>query len=105
MLDHIKEDVLQCHALESVPTPAVILLQEVHYNAFSIILAHEWVRKHFYITPISSGAWPLGAWYGNVYIKAQLPVKRDMSNKKAPVLGHFAAAMAGLSTSNSKSLS
>ncbi|VDC03254.1 unnamed protein product [Peniophora sp. CBMAI 1063] len=38
----------------------------------------------------------LGAWVGNVYMKAQLPVKREMSNKKAPVLGHFSAAVAGL---------
>jgi hypothetical protein len=28
----------------------------------------------------------------------QLSVKREMSNAKAPVLGHFGAAMAGLST-------
>ena len=40
----------------------------------------------------------LGAWVGNVYMKAQLPVKRDMSNKKAPVLGHFSASIAGLGT-------
>ncbi|KAF9078326.1 hypothetical protein BDP27DRAFT_1412327 [Rhodocollybia butyracea] len=39
-----------------------------------------------------------GAWCGNVYIKAQLPVKREMSNAKAPVLGHFGAAMAGLTS-------
>ena len=38
-----------------------------------------------------------GAWCGNVYMKAQLPVKRMMSNKKAPVLGHFGAAISGLS--------
>ncbi|KZV67494.1 P-loop containing nucleoside triphosphate hydrolase protein [Peniophora sp. CONT] len=38
----------------------------------------------------------IGAWVGNIYIKAQLPVKREMSNKKAPVLGHFSAAIAGL---------
>ena len=34
-----------------------------------------------------------GAWIGNVYMTAQLPVKREMSNKKAPVLGHFGAAI------------
>ncbi|VDC04885.1 unnamed protein product [Peniophora sp. CBMAI 1063] len=38
----------------------------------------------------------LGAWVWNVYMKAQLPVKRDMSNKKAPALGHTSAAVAGL---------
>lgn len=39
----------------------------------------------------------LGGVCGQVYIKAQLSVKREMSNARAPVLGHFGAAMAGLS--------
>ncbi|KAJ7625348.1 hypothetical protein DFH06DRAFT_1273238 [Mycena polygramma] len=38
----------------------------------------------------------LGGWCGQMYISAQLSVKREMSNAKAPVLGHFAAAMNGL---------
>lgn len=42
----------------------------------------------------------VGAWCGQVYIKAQLSVKREMSNARAPVLGHFGAAIAGLSTSH-----
>lgn len=41
----------------------------------------------------------LGAWCGQIYIKSQLAVKREMSNARAPVLGHFGAAVAGLSTS------
>ncbi|KAK0458994.1 uncharacterized protein EV420DRAFT_1541764 [Desarmillaria tabescens] len=40
----------------------------------------------------------LGAWCGQVYIKAQLSVKREMSNAKAPVLGHFGAAIAGITS-------
>jgi ABC-type multidrug transport system fused ATPase/permease subunit len=40
----------------------------------------------------------LGAWCGQVYIKAQLSVKREMSNARAPVLGHFGAAVAGLTS-------
>lgn len=39
----------------------------------------------------------LGGVCGQIYIKAQLSVKREMSNARAPVLGHFGAAMAGLS--------
>jgi ABC-type multidrug transport system fused ATPase/permease subunit len=35
---------------------------------------------------------------GQVYIKAQLSVKREMSNAKSPVLGHFGAAIAGLTS-------
>ncbi|VDC00474.1 unnamed protein product [Peniophora sp. CBMAI 1063] len=40
----------------------------------------------------------VGAWFGNIDTKVQLPVKREMSNKKAPVLGHFGAAMASLTS-------
>ena len=41
----------------------------------------------------------LGGWCGQIYMKAQLSVKREMSNARAPVLGHFGAAIAGLSAS------
>ncbi|KZT29509.1 P-loop containing nucleoside triphosphate hydrolase protein [Neolentinus lepideus HHB14362 ss-1] len=40
----------------------------------------------------------LGGWLGQIYIKAQLSVKREMSNARAPVLGHFGAAIAGLTS-------
>ncbi|KAF6764274.1 multidrug resistance-associated ABC transporter [Ephemerocybe angulata] len=33
---------------------------------------------------------------GSMYLKAQLSVKRELSNAKAPMLAHFEAAMAGL---------
>lgn len=41
-----------------------------------------------------------GGYLGQIYIKAQLSVKREMSNARAPVLGHFGAAMSGLSMTN-----
>lgn len=40
----------------------------------------------------------MGAWLGQVYIQAQLAVKREMSNAKSPVYSHFGAAMAGLTS-------
>ncbi|OCH87310.1 P-loop containing nucleoside triphosphate hydrolase protein [Obba rivulosa] len=40
----------------------------------------------------------LGAFCGQLYMKAQLCVKREMSNARAPVLGHFGAAIAGLTS-------
>ncbi|TFY68446.1 hypothetical protein EVJ58_g1015 [Rhodofomes roseus] len=40
----------------------------------------------------------VGGWIGEVYMKAQLAVKRERSNAKAPVLGHFGAAFAGLTS-------
>ncbi|KAF5375212.1 hypothetical protein D9758_000001 [Tetrapyrgos nigripes] len=39
-----------------------------------------------------------GSITGQIYIKAQLSVKREMSNAKAPVLAHFGAAIAGLTS-------
>jgi hypothetical protein len=38
----------------------------------------------------------MGGWLGKVYIKAQLSVKRELSNAKAPVLGIVGGAIAGL---------
>ncbi|OCH84368.1 P-loop containing nucleoside triphosphate hydrolase protein, partial [Obba rivulosa] len=40
----------------------------------------------------------LSGWCGQIYLKAQLCVKREMSNAKAPVIGHFGAAVAGLTS-------
>ncbi|KAF9229723.1 P-loop containing nucleoside triphosphate hydrolase protein [Gyrodon lividus] len=40
----------------------------------------------------------VGGWAGRIYMKAQLSIKREMSNAKAPVLGHFSAAIAGLTS-------
>ncbi|TFY61054.1 hypothetical protein EVJ58_g4753 [Rhodofomes roseus] len=40
----------------------------------------------------------LGSWIGKMYMKAQLSVKREMSNTRSPVLGHFAAAFAGITS-------
>lgn len=39
-----------------------------------------------------------GGRLGQVYMKAQIAIKREMSNAKAPVLGHFGAAVAGLTS-------
>ncbi|TFK79744.1 P-loop containing nucleoside triphosphate hydrolase protein [Polyporus arcularius HHB13444] len=39
-----------------------------------------------------------GAVVGNIFMKAQLSVKREMSNAKAPVLGHFGAAISGITS-------
>ncbi|KAJ7770817.1 hypothetical protein DFH07DRAFT_1057900 [Mycena maculata] len=50
----------------------------------------------FFIPGVLVGA--LGGWCGQIYIAAQLSVKREMSNAKAPVLGHFGAAIAGLTS-------
>ncbi|OCH88609.1 P-loop containing nucleoside triphosphate hydrolase protein [Obba rivulosa] len=40
----------------------------------------------------------LGVWCGQLYMKAQLSAKREMSNARAPVLGHFDATIRGLTS-------
>ncbi|KAI0741249.1 P-loop containing nucleoside triphosphate hydrolase protein [Daedaleopsis nitida] len=39
-----------------------------------------------------------GGLCGHIYMKAQLSVQREMSNAKAPVLGHFGAAITGITS-------
>ena len=43
----------------------------------------------------------LGGLLFQAYMKAQLPLKREMSNAKAPVMGHISAAIDGLGKSPS----
>ncbi|KAJ7454991.1 P-loop containing nucleoside triphosphate hydrolase protein [Mycena galericulata] len=38
----------------------------------------------------------LGTYFGRLFMPARISVKREMSNTRAPVLGHFGAAVAGL---------
>ncbi|KAG8995370.1 hypothetical protein FRB90_000200, partial [Tulasnella sp. 427] len=40
----------------------------------------------------------VGAWIGQLYMRAQLAVKREMSNAKSPLYSHFGAAIAGLTS-------
>ncbi|PPR05039.1 hypothetical protein CVT24_010185 [Panaeolus cyanescens] len=40
----------------------------------------------------------IGVVLGNIYLKAQMSVKREMSNARSPVLAHFGAAIAGLAS-------
>ncbi|PPR05406.1 hypothetical protein CVT24_008020 [Panaeolus cyanescens] len=37
-----------------------------------------------------------GAYLGNLYLKSQLSVKREMSNARSPLLSHFSAAITGI---------
>ncbi|KAI0703637.1 hypothetical protein BC835DRAFT_1262769 [Cytidiella melzeri] len=39
-----------------------------------------------------------GGWLGNIYLKAQLSTKREMSNAKSPVLGILSGAISGLTS-------
>ncbi|KAF7968576.1 hypothetical protein HWV62_30061, partial [Athelia sp. TMB] len=48
----------------------------------------------FIIPSIALGI--VAAWMGKLFGKAQLSVQRELSNSRAPVLGHFEASVAGL---------
>jgi len=37
-----------------------------------------------------------GIGLGNIYMRAQLSVKREMSNARSPLLAHFSAAIVGI---------
>ncbi|KAF8957025.1 multidrug resistance-associated ABC transporter [Flammula alnicola] len=38
----------------------------------------------------------IGLWMGNMYLKAQLSVKRETSNARSPMISHFTAAIHGI---------
>ncbi|KAF8608398.1 hypothetical protein BDV93DRAFT_519443 [Ceratobasidium sp. AG-I] len=40
----------------------------------------------------------IGFWIGQLYIAAQLSVKREMSNARSPLFSHFGAALAGITS-------
>ena len=42
----------------------------------------------------------IGGYLGQIYMRAQISVKREQSNAKAPVVGVFGSAIAGLSVSS-----
>jgi hypothetical protein len=72
------------------------------YMEISIAMLIKFVAV-MYVTPVfiipGIAIAVLGAWLGQVYMKAQIAIKREMSNAKAPVLGHFGAAVSGLGLS------
>ncbi|KAI0782766.1 hypothetical protein C8Q75DRAFT_885975 [Abortiporus biennis] len=74
---------------------------EFFYLVFDITV--EMVMKFFAVfimSPAFGGFGILltivGGTIGNIYMKAQLPIKRESSKAKAPVMGHFSTAISGL---------
>lgn len=64
-------DYLQLHAFPGYrggrPPNCLILLQEIHIDAFDTLLTHPWVREWFRVVPGSPEAgWANGAMYGTV---------------------------------------
>jgi tyrosyl-DNA phosphodiesterase 2 len=74
-LRHLEKVVFKCRRGEA-PEPCCVLLQEVHLpHGLEAILADEWVREHFFVTPVDTRKWPEGAQYGNVtLVERSIPV-------------------------------
>ncbi|KAJ6504576.1 P-loop containing nucleoside triphosphate hydrolase protein [Mycena vitilis] len=70
------------------PLTAMIVSMTVKFGAVIIY------APIFFFPGVLVGA--IGAWIGQIYIAGQLPVKRLMSNTRAPVLAHFGAAISGI---------
>ncbi|KAH8986104.1 hypothetical protein EDB92DRAFT_1818416 [Lactarius akahatsu] len=85
--------------LDTTPTSRVITRVTQDIRAPAMLLKFLAV---VYLTPVFSvpgiALAVFGAWLGRVYMKAQIAIKREMSNAKAPVLGHFGASVAGLTS-------
>lgn len=72
----------------------LLLLAGVTLSMFARLGAVVLFTPSFVFPAIAIAAF--GGWLGQVYIKAQLCVKREMSTAKAPVLGILGGAIAGL---------
>ena len=63
-LDYLRYHAFPEHEGEK-PPHCLILLQEIHINAFNTLVTHPWVREWFRVVPARPEAgWPTGATYG-----------------------------------------
>ncbi|KAH8986098.1 hypothetical protein EDB92DRAFT_1818411 [Lactarius akahatsu] len=81
-------------ALDSPLADAFFWVIDISVTMFLKFIAVVYLTPEFSVPGIAVAV--LGAWLGRVYMKAQIAIKREMSNAKAPVLGHFGASVAGL---------
>jgi len=98
----VKSSSLALHGLELTITAAVDSTIPDYLNAvlamgismFAKFVAVVVFSPVFLLPGVA--AFAIGALVGQIYIKAQLSVKREMSNARSPVLSHFGAAIAGI---------
>ncbi|KAH7915135.1 hypothetical protein BJ138DRAFT_1170143 [Hygrophoropsis aurantiaca] len=72
------------------------LISELTMTMVVKLLAIVLITPPFLLPGVVAGI--VAGYIGRVYMKAQLSVKREMSNAKAPVLAHFGAAIAGITS-------
>ncbi|KZV93631.1 hypothetical protein EXIGLDRAFT_835559 [Exidia glandulosa HHB12029] len=85
--------------LRSIDGPLGLVFTQTAETAFGILsrLAAIIVMSPIFVIPALFVA-VVGRACGQVYIKSQLSVKREMSNARSPVLGHLGAAIVGLTS-------
>ncbi|KAI0767285.1 P-loop containing nucleoside triphosphate hydrolase protein [Fomes fomentarius] len=76
-ISHIMHSLLEGTIYMIVKIAAVVFMLPIFLAAAAIVAA-------------------LGGWISQIYMRAQLSVKRELSNARAPVLGHFGSAITGL---------
>ncbi|RPD67396.1 P-loop containing nucleoside triphosphate hydrolase protein [Lentinus tigrinus ALCF2SS1-6] len=85
--------------IQTIDGPLSATIYNLYETTAAILMSLAgivWVAPIFSAIGIISAT--LGGWWGQVYLKAQLPVKREMSNTRAPILGHLGATLTGLVT-------
>lgn len=90
------------HIPHPVDGPVVAFLLRVIDMSFDIVVrlvAVVVISPVFVFPGIMVGV--VMAFVGQLYMKAQLAIKRERSNARSPVLGHFGAAIAGLGAATS----
>ncbi|KAI0711031.1 P-loop containing nucleoside triphosphate hydrolase protein [Cerioporus squamosus] len=85
--------------MQSIDSPLSGMLYNLYETTASLVMSLVAIIS---VAPIFSAMGvvmiALGAWWGQMYLKAQLPIKREMSNSRAPILGHLSATLSGLVT-------
>ncbi|GLB40426.1 putative endonuclease/Exonuclease/phosphatase family protein [Lyophyllum shimeji] len=78
-LRHLETYVFKCDDGQE-PVACCIMFQEVHKDALPHLLADDWVRRHFVVTPVSAAKWPMQL-YGNVTL-----VSRTIAVTRASIM-------------------
>ncbi|PPQ91593.1 hypothetical protein CVT25_013697, partial [Psilocybe cyanescens] len=81
-------------AVDGVIPDAFFDLTEMAISMFTKIVVIVIFTPVFIFPSLSVAA--LGVYLASVYLKAQLSVRREMSNARSPLLAHFSAAIAGI---------
>ncbi|KAF8956143.1 P-loop containing nucleoside triphosphate hydrolase protein [Flammula alnicola] len=72
-----------------------------HLFEIGVIIFVRFIAIFFYTPTVGLFAFVIffiGGFVGNIYMKSQLAVKREMSKAKAPVMAHFGASIEGITS-------